>query len=133
MEELKGLLRFALPLVLLAGLALFQIYFRKSFGGGTGTAPPAPSAAPTPGRVRPEPAPTGEDSQRPQRLEIPRGEERSTSQALGGSAADGDFPARRARTHLRRLLADPAKRPIVILAREILHRPAGCWWDERER
>jgi len=137
MEELKELLRFVFPLALLAALALFQLYFRRSFGGGAGKAPGVPPARPTPERIQPEPtpvpAPAEEERHRPQRPETPRGPERSAAPALGGSAPDRDVRPWRPGMHLRRLLADPRGRPVVILAHEILRKPVGCWWDERRR
>ena len=138
MEEIKDLLRWVLPIALLAALALFQVYFRKWFGGGTRQAPGVPPANPTPTTERVYSGPRLDVWSADGRPELPREPEapqgsRRRDRALDRSPAERKPAALSTGRRLRRLLAHPEGRRVAMLVHEILRPPEGCGRDETRR
>lgn len=133
-EELKGLLRFLVPLLLLAALALLQAHFRRPGRGWTGATAPVPPEKTPPERPqlerRPDRFPVDGSPGTRRQPEAPRGG-RPTGKGPEGSAAEREGTSPGSRVRLRLLLATPRGRRIAVLAHEIFRQPPGLGEESR--
>jgi hypothetical protein len=128
-EELKGLLQYLWPLVVLAAMLLLRGYFRQSAPGPQGQAVGVPSEEPSPAPFRV--ARPAEVRLAEGRRELPQEPETSPASQRRERAPDpapveGDPIAADAGHRLRRLLAHAEGRRVALLVHEVFRPPEGC-------
>jgi hypothetical protein len=127
-QELKGSLLFLLPLLLLAAMAILQIYLKaagRRRAGEAVAAPPAPQfPEPLESQRGSDQFPVEGSPGSRTEPEAPRGRRRSKKTPETSSAPWGGRPPG-ARIRIRRLLATSGGRRIAVLAHEIFRQPPG--------
>jgi hypothetical protein len=128
-QELKGLLQYLWPLVLLVVVALLRAYFGQSARGPQDEGPGIPSEAPAPAGLHP--AHRVEVTSAEGLPELPQEPEASRGPQRKGRAPDPPPVAREpaaldAGRRLRRLVAHAEGRRAAFLAHEVFRPPEGC-------
>lgn len=129
MQELKGLLQYVWPLVLLVAVVLLRAYYGRSARGPRDEGPGVPSEAPAPAGLHP--AQRTEVSSAEGRPELPQEPEASRGPQRKDRAPAPPPVAREpvaldAGHRLRRLLAHAEGRRAAFLAHEVFRPPEGC-------